>query len=154
MSTCHVSLCKLSACVMLVGVSRSGGHVTFMCPVAYDLHIAAILLARYTVQCARLSCPIERAVCTWAALNSLRSHMVEINRELWLKDAEDCERAGSLATCQSIVWVSFLCRWLSCQSMVWVFFHAVGCHARLWCGCFFMPLVVIPGYGVGVFLCC
>jgi len=29
--------------------------------------------------------------------------MVEINKELWLKDAEDCEKAGSLHTCQAIV---------------------------------------------------
>lgn len=39
------------------------------------------------------------------ALSSLRANMVEINRELWIKDAEDCEQAGSIHTCQAIVWV-------------------------------------------------
>lgn len=29
--------------------------------------------------------------------------MVEINREQWIKDAEDCERSGSLHTCQAIM---------------------------------------------------
>ena len=29
--------------------------------------------------------------------------MVEINKEQWLKDAEDCEKAGSINTCQAIV---------------------------------------------------
>ncbi|XP_071804559.1 pre-mRNA-processing factor 6-like [Asterias amurensis] len=37
------------------------------------------------------------------ALTSLRSNMVEINREQWIKDAEECEKAGSIATCQSII---------------------------------------------------
>jgi len=45
---------------------------------------------------------------TWylsAALNSLRANMVEINREQWLQDAEDCERASSIHTCQAIMYV-------------------------------------------------
>ncbi len=29
--------------------------------------------------------------------------MVEVNREEWLKDAEDAEKAGSIITCQAIV---------------------------------------------------
>jgi pre-mRNA-processing factor 6 len=29
--------------------------------------------------------------------------MVEINKEQWLKDAEDCEKAGSIHTCQAIM---------------------------------------------------
>ena len=37
------------------------------------------------------------------ALNSLRANMVEINREEWLKDAEDAEKAGSIHVCQAIV---------------------------------------------------
>ena len=39
----------------------------------------------------------------FAALTSLRANGVEINREFWLEDAENCEKAGSVATCQSIV---------------------------------------------------
>ena len=37
------------------------------------------------------------------ALASLRANMVEINREHWLKDAVDCEKAGSIHTCQALV---------------------------------------------------
>ncbi|XP_041360586.1 LOW QUALITY PROTEIN: pre-mRNA-processing factor 6-like [Gigantopelta aegis] len=37
------------------------------------------------------------------ALTSLRANMVEINREHWLKDAEDCEKSSSIHTCQAIV---------------------------------------------------
>ena len=37
------------------------------------------------------------------ALNSLRANMVGFNKEQWLKDGEDCERAGSINTCQAIV---------------------------------------------------
>ncbi|XP_035659533.1 pre-mRNA-processing factor 6-like [Branchiostoma floridae] len=37
------------------------------------------------------------------ALQSLRSNMVEINREQWIEDAEECEKAGSIITCQSII---------------------------------------------------
>ncbi|KAK6173698.1 hypothetical protein SNE40_017104 [Patella caerulea] len=37
------------------------------------------------------------------ALNSLRANMVEINREQWIKDAEDCEKSGSIITCQAII---------------------------------------------------
>jgi pre-mRNA-processing factor 6 len=37
------------------------------------------------------------------ALASLRANMVEINREHWLKDAIDCEKAGSVHTCQALI---------------------------------------------------
>ena len=40
---------------------------------------------------------IERAV------KSLRANGVQINRDEWLKDAEDCEKSGSISTCQAIV---------------------------------------------------
>ena len=33
----------------------------------------------------------------------MRANAVEINKEQWLKDAEDCEKAGSINTCQAIV---------------------------------------------------
>ena len=32
--------------------------------------------------------------------------MVEINREHWLKDGEDCEKSASIHTCQAIVYVN------------------------------------------------
>ena len=34
---------------------------------------------------------------------SLRANLVEINREHWLKDAVDCEKAGSVHTCQALI---------------------------------------------------
>lgn len=37
------------------------------------------------------------------ALASLRANMVEINRELWMKDAIECEKAGSVHTCQALI---------------------------------------------------
>ena len=40
---------------------------------------------------------IERAV------QSLKANMVEINRDLWLKEAEECDIAGSVTTCQAII---------------------------------------------------
>ena len=39
----------------------------------------------------------------FTALNSLRANMVEVNRDLWIKDAEDCEKSGSIVTCQAIM---------------------------------------------------
>jgi pre-mRNA-processing factor 6 len=39
----------------------------------------------------------------FVALTSLSANGVEINREQWIKDAEDAEKAGSVKTCQAIV---------------------------------------------------
>ena len=36
-------------------------------------------------------------------IKALRAHMVEINREHWMKDAEDCDKHGSAAVAQAIV---------------------------------------------------
>ncbi|NWT66508.1 PRP6 factor, partial [Prunella himalayana] len=37
------------------------------------------------------------------AITSLRANGVEINREQWIQDAEECDKAGSVATCQAIM---------------------------------------------------
>lgn len=37
------------------------------------------------------------------SIRSLQANMVEINRELWLKDAIEAEKSGSILTCQAIV---------------------------------------------------
>ena len=37
------------------------------------------------------------------ALASLRANLVEINREQWMKDAIECEKAGSVHTCQAVI---------------------------------------------------
>ena len=36
-------------------------------------------------------------------INALKGNMVEINREHWMKDAEECDKAGSVAVAQAIV---------------------------------------------------
>jgi len=36
-------------------------------------------------------------------VQSLLANMVEINREQWIKDAEECEHSGSVFTCQAIM---------------------------------------------------
>ena len=37
------------------------------------------------------------------AVASLKANQVEINREHWIKDAEDSDKGGSVATCQAIM---------------------------------------------------
>ena len=37
------------------------------------------------------------------AVASLKANRVEINREHWIQDAEECDKAGSVATCQAIM---------------------------------------------------
>jgi len=39
----------------------------------------------------------------YVAIGSLTANMVEINREEWIKDAEDTEKSGSPQTCQAIM---------------------------------------------------
>lgn len=36
------------------------------------------------------------------AITSLRANRVEINREQWIQDAEECDKAGSVVTCQAV----------------------------------------------------
>ena len=37
------------------------------------------------------------------AITSLKANGVEINRDLWIKDAEESEKAGSVVTCRAIM---------------------------------------------------
>lgn len=97
------------------------------CPTSVELWLALARLesyenARKVLNKARENIPTDRQIWITAAkleeangnihmvekiidraLNSLRGNMVEINREHWIKDAEDCESSGSLHTCQAIV---------------------------------------------------
>ncbi|CAH1772919.1 unnamed protein product [Owenia fusiformis] len=97
------------------------------CPTSVELWLALARLenyenARKVLNKARESIPTDRQIWISAAkleeangnihmiekiidraLASLRANMVEINREQWIKDAEDCESAGSIHTCQVIV---------------------------------------------------
>jgi len=43
------------------------------------------------------------------ALTSLSANGVEINREQWIKDAEDAEKSASVSTCQAIMSVIVRC---------------------------------------------
>ncbi|XP_053382294.1 pre-mRNA-processing factor 6-like [Mercenaria mercenaria] len=97
------------------------------CPTSVELWLALARLenygnARKVLNKARENIPTDRLIWVSAAkleeannnipmvekiveraLNSLRANMVEINKEQWLKDAEDCEKAGSIHTCQAII---------------------------------------------------
>ena len=43
---------------------------------------------------------------THTALTSLQANLVEINRDQWVTDAEECEKSGSVHTAQSIMCVT------------------------------------------------
>ncbi|XP_033726483.1 pre-mRNA-processing factor 6-like [Pecten maximus] len=97
------------------------------CPTSVELWLALARLetyenARKVLNKARENIPTDRQIWITAAkleeangnlqmvekivdraLNSLRANMVEINREQWIKDGEDCEKSGSIITCQAII---------------------------------------------------
>ncbi|XP_070533546.1 pre-mRNA-processing factor 6-like [Ptychodera flava] len=97
------------------------------CPTSVELWIALARLesyenARKVLNKARENIPTDRQIWITAAkleeahgntvmveriidraINSLRANMVEINREQWVKDAEECEKSGSITTCQAII---------------------------------------------------
>lgn len=97
------------------------------CPTSVELWLALSRLetydnARKVLNKARENIPTDRQIWITAAkleeangnnhmvekiidraLNSLRANMVEVNRDLWIKDAEDCEKSGSIVTCQAII---------------------------------------------------
>ncbi|XP_071476325.1 pre-mRNA-processing factor 6-like [Diadema antillarum] len=97
------------------------------CPTSVELWLALAKLetydnARRVLNKARENIPTDRKIWISAAkleeanknlgnvekiidraITSLKANMVEINRDQWIEDAEECEKAGSVATCQSIV---------------------------------------------------
>ncbi|XP_006812364.1 uncharacterized protein LOC102805914, partial [Saccoglossus kowalevskii] len=97
------------------------------CPTSVELWLALARLetydnARKVLNKARENIPTDRLIWITAAkleeahnntvmvdriieraITSLRANMVEINREQWVKDAEECEKSGSIATCQAII---------------------------------------------------
>lgn len=108
------------ACVLL-------GRAVECCPHSTELWLALAHLetydnARKVLNKARKAIPTERQIWIAAArleetagkkdnvkrivetaIDSLRANMVEINRDHWLEDAENCDKAGSVETCQAIV---------------------------------------------------
>ncbi|PRD19359.1 UNVERIFIED_CONTAM: Pre-mRNA-processing factor 6 [Trichonephila clavipes] len=97
------------------------------CPTNTDLWLALARLetyenARKVLNKARENIPTDRLIWITAAkleeangnsrmvekiidraVTSLRANGVEINREQWLNDAIECEKAGSVLTCQAII---------------------------------------------------
>ncbi|CAF0850805.1 unnamed protein product [Adineta steineri] len=97
------------------------------CPTSVDLWLALARLetyenARRVLNKAREHIPTDRQIWIMAAkleeangnnvmvdrlieraLASLTANMVEINRDHWMKDAVDCEKAGSVHTCQALI---------------------------------------------------
>ncbi len=47
-------------------------------------------------------------IIVFPAVSSLKANSVEINREQWIKDAEEADKAQSVSTCQAIMYVSIL----------------------------------------------
>uniref|UniRef100_A0AAY4EQ66 Pre-mRNA-processing factor 6 n=1 Tax=Denticeps clupeoides TaxID=299321 RepID=A0AAY4EQ66_9TELE len=97
------------------------------CPTSVELWLALARLetyenARRVLNKARENIPTDRHIWITAAkleeangntqmvekiidraITSLRANGVEINREQWIQDAEECDKAGSVATCQAII---------------------------------------------------
>jgi len=97
------------------------------CPTSTELWVALARLenyenARRVLNKAREYIPTDRQIWITAAkleeandnermitkiiersISSLTSNGVEINKDHWMKDAMDCEKAGSILTCQSII---------------------------------------------------
>ena len=40
---------------------------------------------------------------SYVAISSLQTNCVEINREQWIQDGEECNKAGAIHTCQAIM---------------------------------------------------
>eukprot|EP00093_Oithona_nana_P009284 09284.XXX_71659_74475_1 [CDS] Oithona nana genome sequencing. len=103
------------------------GRAVECCPTSTELWLALARLetyenARKVLNKAREHIPTERLIWITAAkleeangncgmvgkiidrgISSLSANAVEINKELWMKDAMDTEKAGSIQTCQAVV---------------------------------------------------
>uniref|UniRef100_A0A3P8WU10 Pre-mRNA-processing factor 6 n=1 Tax=Cynoglossus semilaevis TaxID=244447 RepID=A0A3P8WU10_CYNSE len=97
------------------------------CPTSVELWLALARLetyenARRVLNKARENIPTDRHIWITAAkleeangntqmvdkiidraIASLNANGVEINREQWIQDAEECDKAGSVATCQAVI---------------------------------------------------
>uniref|UniRef100_A0A8C8F5U6 Pre-mRNA-processing factor 6 n=1 Tax=Oncorhynchus tshawytscha TaxID=74940 RepID=A0A8C8F5U6_ONCTS len=97
------------------------------CPTSVELWLALARLetyenARRVLNKARENIPTDRHIWITAAkleeangntqmvekivdraITSLGANGVEINREQWIQDAEECDKAGSVATCQAVI---------------------------------------------------
>ncbi|XP_013768209.1 pre-mRNA-processing factor 6 [Pundamilia nyererei] len=97
------------------------------CPTSVELWLALARLetyenARRVLNKARENIPTDRHIWITAAkleeangntqmvekiidraITSLRANGVEINREQWIQDAEECDKASSVATCQAVI---------------------------------------------------
>uniref|UniRef100_A0A8B9TAH9 Pre-mRNA-processing factor 6 n=1 Tax=Anas platyrhynchos TaxID=8839 RepID=A0A8B9TAH9_ANAPL len=92
------------------------------CPTSVEVRLETYENARKVLNKARENIPTDRHIWITAAkleeangntqmvekiidraITSLRANGVEINREQWIQDAEECDKAGSVATCQAIM---------------------------------------------------
>lgn len=106
---------------MLLGraVECCPGHVELWLALA---HLESYENAQKVLNRARTAIPTDRSIWIAAArleeaagntknvekiiqngVKSLQTNMVEINRDMWMKDAEVCDQGGSIATCQAII---------------------------------------------------
>lgn len=72
----------------------------------YHFYDSLIVSCIYSQSKEIVTIPLFIVTCTVlyvSALASLKANMVDIKREEWIQDAEDCEKAGSAATCKSII---------------------------------------------------
>ena len=103
------------------------GRAVECCPQSVDMWLALAKLevyenAKAVLNKARQNIPNDRQIWLTAAkledtagnkenvdkiikraLESLRSHRVDVSRDEWLTDAENCEKAGNILTCQAII---------------------------------------------------
>jgi pre-mRNA-processing factor 6 len=97
------------------------------CPQSVELWLALSRLetyenARKVLNKARENCPTERQIWIMAAkleeanenlnmvekiidraVKSLEANRVEIKRDQWIQDAQECDKAGNVRTCQAII---------------------------------------------------
>jgi len=103
------------------------GRAVECCPHSTDLWLALAKLetyqnARQVLNAARKNIPTDRQIWITAAkleeahgnaesvnrvieraFQALKIHKMDLNRDQWIQDAEDAEKSGSVATCQSII---------------------------------------------------
>ena len=103
------------------------GRAVECCPQSVDMWLALAKLevyenAKAVLNNARQNIPNDRQIWLTAAkledtagnrenvdkiikrsIESLRNHRVDVSREEWLTDAENCEKAGNILTCQAII---------------------------------------------------
>ncbi|XP_006882247.1 PREDICTED: pre-mRNA-processing factor 6-like [Elephantulus edwardii] len=101
------SVCLWKAAVELEEPEVARIMLSQCCPTSVELWLALARLETYENAPAKLEEAngnmqmVEKIIDR--AITSLRANGVEINREQWIQDAEECDKAGSVATCQAVM---------------------------------------------------